>query len=33
MTTEKMVRRARNRMQEAQEARRVAVKAWVVERP
>ena len=31
MTTEKMVRRARNRMQEAQEARRVAVKAWVVE--
>lgn len=31
MTTEKMVQRARKRMQEAQEARRVAVKAWVVE--
>lgn len=31
MTTEKMVQRARKRMQEAQEARRAAVKAWIVE--
>lgn len=31
MTTEKMVQRARKRMQEAQDARRAAVKAWVVE--
>mgnify|MGYP006896537023 CR=1 FL=1 len=31
MTTEKMVQRARKRMQEAQEARKQAVNAWIVE--
>lgn len=31
MTTEKMVQRSRKRMQEAQEARKQAVNAWVVE--
>lgn len=31
MTTEKMVQRARKRMQEAQDARKKAVNAWIVE--